>query len=286
MKIPTTCDDRRVLVQKISEHLDTPAIYLRTPTYAYQIGAVTVERDCSITGADEVLAHLIPFLRDEGYTDMPDADSIPEEVKMKLEEYTTNTEAPNDNTAIQVNIPPLTVPQMINLLRLVCSKQHLIQKMLQSDTLYVERDFVETLSKNPPATSEDFTDEVQRGSEEGFVRGISITEHSARMTIAHVEENSPRWMASSLLLLRMAEHARKATRVQLAVEDPENEKYSARALLLRLGFGGADNREARSVLLDHLHGYAAFKDEAGMQAHREKQAAKRKAAKEESETDD
>ena len=205
---------------------------------------------------------------------------------MKLEEYTTDTEALNDNTTIQVNIPPLTVPQMINLLRLVCSKQHLIQKMLQSDTPRIDRDFVENLSKNPPATSEDFTDEVQRGSEEGFVRGLSITEHSVRMTITHVEENSPRWMAYSLLLLRIAEHARKATRVQLAVEDPENEKYSARALLLRLGFGGADNREARSVLLDHLHGYAAFKDEAGMQAHREKQAAKRKATKEETETDD
>lgn len=289
MTITTTCDDRRVLVQKISEHLDTPAIYLRTPTYAYQIGAVTVERDCSITGADEVLTHLIPFLREEGYVDMPDADLTPEEVKMKPEEQTTSTEVQSDTTTIQANYPALTIPQMLNLLRLVCSKQHLIQKMLQSDTPRLERDFVETLSKNPPAAPEDFIDEVQRGIEEGFIRGLSITEYSVRLTMTHVEENSPRWMASSLLLLRMAEHARKATRVQLAVEDPENEKYAARALLLRLGFGGADNREARSVLLDHLHGYAAFKDEAGMQAHREKQAAKRKAAttvKEEPENDD
>lgn len=187
---------------------------------------------------------------------------------------------------IQVNIPPLTVPQMINLLRLVCSKQHLIQKMLCADLPRIDRDYVEELSHKTTVSPEAFMDEMQRGIEECRIQCFSISERSVRLTVPLVEENSPRWMAYSLLLLRIAEHARKATRVQLAVEDPENEKYSARALLLRLGFGGADNREARSVLLDHLHGYAAFKDEAGMQAHREKQAAKRKAAKEETETDD
>lgn len=184
------------------------------------------------------------------------------------------------STTIQVNIPSLTVPQMINLLRLVCSKQHLIQKMLCTDLPRIDRDYVEELSRKATVSPEVFMDEMQRGIEEGHIQGFSISERSVRLTVPLAEENSPRWMASSLLLLRIAEHARKATRVQLAVEDPENEKYSARALLLRLGFGGADNREARSALLDHLHGYAAFKDEAGMQAHREKQAAKRKAAKE------
>lgn len=184
------------------------------------------------------------------------------------------------STTIQVNIPPLTVPQMINLLRLVCSKQHLIQKMLCADMPRIDRDYVEELSHKTTVSPEVFMDEMQRGIEEGRIQGFSISERSVRLTVPFAEENSTRWMAYSLLLLRIAEHARKATRVQLAIDDPENEKYAARSLLLRLGFGGADNREARSVLLDHLHGYAAFRDEKGMQAHRARQAAKRMVEKE------
>lgn len=198
----------------------------------------------------------------------------------------THHEQAPTTTTVQVNIPPLTVPQMINLLRLVCSKQHLIQKMLCADLPRIDRDYVEELSHKTTVSPEVFMDEMQRGIEENRIQGFSISERSVRLTVPFAEENSPRWMAYSLLLLRIAEHARKATRVQLAVEDPENEKYSARALLLRLGFGGADNREARSVLLDHLHGYAAFKDEAGMQAHKDRLAAKRRAAKEDCKKDD
>lgn len=184
------------------------------------------------------------------------------------------------STTIQVNFPTLTVPQMINLLRLVCSKQHLIQKMLCADLPRIDRDYVEELSHKTTVSPEVFMDEMQRGIEEGRIQGFSISERSVRLTVPFAEENSPRWMAYSLLLLRMTEHARKAHRVQLAIDDPENEKYAARSLLLRLGFNGADNREARSILLDHLHGYAAFRDENGMQVHRARQAAKRVAEKE------
>ena len=152
--------------------------------------------------------------------------------------------------------------------------------MLCADLPRIDRDYVEELSHKTAVSLEAFMDEMQRSIEEGRIQGFSISERSVRLTVPFAEENSPRWMAYSLLLLRIAEHARKATRVQLAIDDPENEKYAARSLLLRLGFNGADNREAWSILLDHLHGYAAFRDENGMQAHRARQAAKRVAEKE------
>ena len=54
--------------------------------------------------------------------------------------------------------------------------------------------------------------------------------------------------------------------------DSENEKYRANSLLTRLGFSGPEHKVLRRMLMGHLSGYAAFKNEAGMQAHREKYA--------------
>ena len=82
----------------------------------------------------------------------------------------------------------------------------------------------------------------------------------------------------------MLRHAKAAKRVFLKADaDSENEKYRANSLLTRLGFGGPEHKELRRVLMGHLSGYAAFKNEAGMQAHREKYARlrrERQAAKE------
>ena len=54
-------------------------------------------------------------------------------------------------------------------------------------------------------------------------------------------------------------------------EDSEM-KYFCRGFLLQLGLGGAEYKELRSVLLDHLHGFAAFRTTAKMDAHRQKYA--------------
>ena len=55
MTLSTHPEDRREMVRALSERLQTPAIYLRTPTYAFRIGSLTVNRDGSITGEDEAL---------------------------------------------------------------------------------------------------------------------------------------------------------------------------------------------------------------------------------------
>ena len=75
-------------------------------------------------------------------------------------------------------------------------------------------------------------------------------------------------------------HAQKASRVQLAVDDPANEKYAARNLLLRIGMGGPEHKADRAALTAHLGGCTAFPNDDAMQGHRARQAAKRAARKE------
>ena len=70
MTISTHPEDRREMVRVLSERLQTPAVYLRTPTYAFQIGSLTVNRDGSIDSEDEALLEsLCPMLIEHGWLD-------------------------------------------------------------------------------------------------------------------------------------------------------------------------------------------------------------------------
>ena len=70
MTLSTHPEDRREMVRALSERLQTPAVYLRTPTYAFQIGSLTVNRDGSIDSEDEALLEsLRPMLIERGWLD-------------------------------------------------------------------------------------------------------------------------------------------------------------------------------------------------------------------------
>ena len=60
MTILTNTTDRKALARAIAEELHTEARYLRTPTYAYEVGDFTVDRDGNIIG--ENITPLMGFL--------------------------------------------------------------------------------------------------------------------------------------------------------------------------------------------------------------------------------
>ena len=64
-----------------------------------------------------------------------------------------------------------------------------------------------------------------------------------------------------------------ARRCVVKAEDgPEKAYYRANSLRARLGLCRPEHKERRRVVMGHLSGYAAFRNEAGMRAHREKYA--------------
>ena len=65
MTIQTNTTDRKALAKAIAEELHTEARYLRTPTYAYEIGDFTVDRYGNIIGDD--FTPLMAFLLRNGY---------------------------------------------------------------------------------------------------------------------------------------------------------------------------------------------------------------------------
>ena len=284
MTLQTNPAERREVVRAISERLGSPAVYLRMPTCAYRIGGLTVERDGSIVSDDDTLLETLrPMLIERGWlTDAVDSEAEAPAAKAEP------TEQDSEITQTELSFPveDWTVPQLKNLLHTLYSNQHILRRMTQSDALYIDRQLVERLDE--AQTLADWEARFADGLAAETLKGCRIQDGKFTFEATFDERDPTRWQVYGTLLGAMLRHAKAAKRVFLKEDaDSENEKYHANSLLTRLGFGGPEHKELRRVLMGHLSGYAAFRNEAGMRAHREKYAQlrrERQAAKEGSET--
>ena len=275
MTLQTNPAERREMVQAISERLGSPAVYLRTPTYAYRIGGLTVERDGSIISDDDALLEALrPMLIERGWLTNAEASVT----------KTEPTEQDSEITQMELSFPveDWTVPQLNNLLRTLYSNQYILRRMMLSDALYIDRQLVERLSEVPMETLADFEALLADGLATGLLKGCRIQDGRFTLETVQDDRDPARWQVHATLLSAILEHAKAAKRVFLRADaDPVNEKYRANSFLMRLGFGGPEHKPLRRVLLGHLNGYAAFRSAAGMQAHREKYAQLRRKQREE-----
>lgn len=269
MTLQTNPADRREMVRAISERLGSPAVYLRMPTCAYRIGGLTVERDGSIASDDGALLDgLRPMLMERGWL----TDAADSEVEAPATE--TEPDGPDSEpTGMELSFPveDWTVPQLKNLLHTLYSNQHILRRMMRSDTLYIDRQLVERLKE--AQTPADFEARLTDGLAAGTLKGCRLREGKLAFETAPDDLDPARRQAYVALLSAMLRQAKDAKRVFLKADaDSENEKYRANSLLTRLGFSGPEHKQLRRMLMGHLSGYAAFKNEAGMRVHREKYA--------------
>ena len=290
MTITTHTTDRKALVKAIAEELGTASTYLRAPTYAYQIGGFTVDRDGNIIGED--FGALQDFLTRNGYSvDDPAADpeepaetqeETPEDLEAPAE---TNEEAPADLeaepiTSMDISIPArdITVAQLKNLTFMLFSRQPIINRMTQSDCLQIPELLIDRLREATPETPEAFTELLDDSKAVAKLEGFDFRDDKVAMTFPFDETQPERWTTYAGLLNRIYDAAVKATRVSTEQVEPteENEKYLAHTWLQRLGYSGADSKAERKILLGHLRGYCAFGNGTKMQAHKDKYAAIRR----------
>ena len=69
MKLNTHPENRKEMVKAISELTGLEAVYMFTPTYAFKIGTITVNRDGTTDCEDETMIEAIkPMLIEHGWT--------------------------------------------------------------------------------------------------------------------------------------------------------------------------------------------------------------------------
>ena len=224
-----------------------------------------------------------PMLIEHGWLDAEAEPETPAEIPADSKEIPEDTE-PIRVAQMDITMPieNWTVGQLTNLLRMIYSKQYLINRMLDYDMLYIEESFITAISENPPAAAADFEERMLSAIEADCVRGFRIADGKATLTAPFIEDEPTRWTAYADLLKGILKSAETASRISIKrLDDSENEKYHANSWLMRMGFGGADYKETRRILMGHLTGFAAFKSAADMEAHKERQAQRRRERREE-----
>ena len=123
MKMNYEGRQRKELAAAIAEITGEKAVYMKAPTYAYQIGIFTVERNGDLICGDEAaLEELLPGLAEKGFTAEPE----PQEDSINA-----------DDSGPTVTVPA-TVVSIDNLNNLLEAKGALIRKALGVTDIRVE----------------------------------------------------------------------------------------------------------------------------------------------------
>ena len=125
--------ERKRLVNTIAEWLGEDVHYCGAPTFAYEIGRFTVEKDGSLTFSDmldsEVVERLLEHIYDEGF----DID------QSHTEEEENNVIGDPTGISIQLPISMFTEASLANLKAIIDAKGNLIKKALGAEELPINR---------------------------------------------------------------------------------------------------------------------------------------------------
>ena len=274
---PNTKIDRKALAKELAQEIGAEVKYLGVPSCAYQVGPYIINKDASIAGDD--LEAIRGFLIQHDYIHQEPA--VPVEEPNDTEEPASGSEEEITETNVSVPISELNTVSLVNLLKLVYAKQKLIAAMTQSDFIFIDEEVIDLLNDEKPDQVGMISELIESESKAGMIRGLQIKEDRLTFTFPFDGNEPTRWASYAKLPLAFIDRAKKAQHINAKRIDPtESEmKYYCNSLLMQLGFGGADFKADRAVLLGHFTGYAAFKSTDKMEAHKAKFTERRKAAR-------
>ena len=257
MRIETNAANRKDVVKAVSGILGQPSKYLGVPTCAYQIGNCTIDRSGAVETEDEKTAEMVRAgLLEQG---------LIESLQAEVEE-----------TTVSLPVEGMTAEGLKNLIFLTRSKQYLINRAFAEDVFRVPTALVEELGSTEIPDAETFLQTFQNHAE--GCRGIGFQDGKITFTLPTADDPDM-IKAFTHLTAAMVQQAKEQKRISPKETIEENEKYYMRIWLLRLGFGGAEKKEIRDLLMKKLKGNSAFRTEANKQRWQEARRNEREAAK-------
>ena len=242
-KYNVTGSDRKRLVTAMAERLECPAKYKGAPTFAYEVNYFSIDKNGTVSFDDradsEEIEKLIERLHEQGFEAEPRFEDlqITEEEELGLgkhrhdpvgEDGMQASDVSDEDSGLVIEMPrsSFTDTALENLKRLVESKKNLISKSLGCQHLNLDIDVDNEKVRFP--WFEDGTDPDAVKAYTHFVTAL-------------------------------CEMARNQKRITAKEKDTDNDKYTFRCFLLRLGFIGESYKQERKILLRNLSGSSAFK---------------------------
>lgn len=154
----------------------------------------------------------------------------------------------------------LTIRAMINLVNLIYSKGDLINRSIgRANAFWVAPDLIQILAYERPDNFEDFAQMIGVQDRLCLVKGLEFTPDSIRFTGFPDGVDCILRMTYEKLAKSICDYVKKRQWINTKKLDVENEKYYFRNFLNALGFGGAENKTYRDILLRNLDGNGAYR---------------------------
>ena len=286
-----TVQERKALVKTIAEFLGETATYMGMPSASYQIGSFTVTKDGTLEFSDrtdsEIVEGLCDAVAEAGFSFEAPAESLADVNTAPTEDAEAEpteeagpavpglTEGEGGLT-ISFPLDGHTGTSLRNLINMVFSRGRLISKATGGTFSCMEGLSDVLLDDNCVQTTDSLRKAVaDYESVNGTaLRGISFSGETVSFTGFPFCEDLDRIRAFTQLACQMNNLAKEQKRSLARVADDSNERYIFRIWLLRLGMTGAEYKVTRKLLLSHLTGSAAFKDQAMEDRWKANQAAK------------
>ncbi len=214
---------RKELAHTIADCIGVKAQYMGAPNFTYEMDYFTLDKEGTLeydSAVDrESILALLSDLTAQGF----EYDNTTDDRDCESPEEQSETTAPDNDAGLTISVP-LDKVKVGNLTNILEAKADLIKKALG-------------------------------------VKNIRIMVDGDKVSFPWFEElpDADTTAAYSTSICKLCEMSVNQTRISAKAKDVENEKYAFRCFLLRLGFIGAEYKEARKILLRNLSGSSAFK---------------------------
>jgi hypothetical protein len=253
--------DRKEIVKVLGEHFEVKPQYMGVPSFAYQIetaeGIITIDREGKITnseGEELELEVLLNGAIEEEIIEVQEQEHEHEQIKETITEL--------KNTSFEISIPMEghTGITLRNIANMIYSKQALIKKAIGFTEDIVGDDFITGINETNIETFEEFKTTIANMKNENRL-WIEFDFGEQRIGFKFLDEkaDTEKIKAYTQFAELLSQTAKSLKYASAKVSVTDNDKFSMRTWLIRLGMIGDEYKIARKVLLERLEGNGAFR---------------------------
>ena len=248
-------DSTGVTANNANENEDSESDEMYSTTELETVSCSSIDEGTSATSSDNEET----AIEQEDYDKDDDND----------EAYSSRSST-TENTSLSIPIDNLNIYSLKHILKELYVNSHLLTKATEA-SLEISPMLMDEL--NEAETFEELLSFLREAEHADGLKGLMITDSTDNTSTTDninslvfsgfCSEDAMRQRANSLILEYLFKFAsskpqKKISLKNLKVKMPENEKFSFRIWLIRLGWKGNDNKKERNILYKKLSGNTAF----------------------------
>jgi len=240
--------EKKEIIKVLGEHFGVKPKYMGVPSFAYEIATgqetYTIDRAGKITTSEGKEVELEALLNG------------------RIEEETAETTTTENTTfEVAVTMEGHTGITLRNLVNMIYSKQALIKKSLGLTANIIEDDFCIGINETKMETLEDFRSAIGSTEDKRCPRiAFDFNNNTITFKFLKGKASQEKIQAYTQLVALLNQNAKSLKHASAKSKDTDNDKFTFRVFLIRLGMVGDEYKMARKVLLEALKGNTAFRN--------------------------